>query len=338
MVKLFVGNLPAEASQTELKALFEQFGRVTECDIIKNFAFVHMEDKKSADDAVQNLNQYKLHGVAINVENSRGKPKTSTKLHVSNLNEACTTEELRAKFEVFGAVLECDIVKDYAFVHMETAEEALEAIRNLDTSEFKGKPMHVQLSKSRLRITPGMGGRSRCYRCGKEGHWSKECPLDQMAQEMEQPPPAFPHDPYADPFDPVRNMSATAYGAAYAERAYYDERDRCNIVDYYQRYRVRPSSYDPYLDRRLPSFPPAAPAANMYREQAESFPYERQLLPPPSTLPNTYYPRERSPIRRSSNSSVEGFRSERQMSPVLRNPLYDQRYNRESYTDQPRYF
>uniref|UniRef100_A0A8C5N405 Superoxide dismutase [Cu-Zn] n=1 Tax=Leptobrachium leishanense TaxID=445787 RepID=A0A8C5N405_9ANUR len=105
MVKLFVGNLP---------------------------------DKKSADDAVQNLHQYILHGVAINVENSRGKPKASTKLHVSNLGDPCTPEELRSKFEAFGTVLECDIVKDYAFVHMETEEDALEAIRNLDTCEFKG--------------------------------------------------------------------------------------------------------------------------------------------------------------------------------------------------------
>ncbi|XP_053305383.1 RNA-binding protein 4B-like isoform X2 [Spea bombifrons] len=137
MVKLFVGNLPPEATQAELKALFEQFGRVTECDIIKNYGFVHMEDKKSADDAVLNLNHYKLHDVAINVENSRGRPKASTKLHVSNLGGNCTSEELRAKFEAFGSVLECDIVKDYAFVHMERADEALEAIRNLDNTEFK---------------------------------------------------------------------------------------------------------------------------------------------------------------------------------------------------------
>ncbi|XP_072279140.1 RNA-binding protein 4B-like isoform X3 [Pyxicephalus adspersus] len=139
MVKLFVGNLPPAATQGELKSLFEQFGKVTECDIITNYAFVHMEDKKSANDAVHNLNQYKLHGVSINVEYSRGKPRASTKLHVSSISPDCTSEELRGKFEEYGTVLECDIVKDYAFVHMEKAEEALEAIRNLNNFEFKGK-------------------------------------------------------------------------------------------------------------------------------------------------------------------------------------------------------
>ncbi|XP_053305382.1 RNA-binding protein 4B-like isoform X1 [Spea bombifrons] len=322
MVKLFVGNLPPEATQAELKALFEQFGRVTECDIIKNYGFVHMEDKKSADDAVLNLNHYKLHDVAINVENSRGRPKASTKLHVSNLGGNCTSEELRAKFEAFGSVLECDIVKDYAFVHMERADEALEAIRNLDNTEFKGKRMHVQLSTSRLRVTPGMGDRSRCYRCGKEGHWSKECPLDQMSQELEQQP-AYPQNPYPDPYA-LRNVAAPAYNTAYAERVFYDERERCGVVDYYQHYRVRPSSFDPYVDRRLPPVPPPS-VSNMYRERIEGFPYERHLLPPPPPIPNPYFARERSPLRRSNStsSSVDGFRTERRLSPGLRNTVFE---------------
>ncbi|XP_075693543.1 RNA-binding protein 4B-like isoform X3 [Rhinoderma darwinii] len=147
MVKLFIGNLPPEATPAELKTLFEQYGKVTECDIITNYGFVHMEDKKSADQAVENLNQYELHSVCINVEHSRGKPKASTKLHVSSLSTDCTGEELREKFEQYGTVLECDIVKDFAFVHMEKAEEALEAIRNLNNHEFKGSAGPIGLRR-----------------------------------------------------------------------------------------------------------------------------------------------------------------------------------------------
>ena len=36
-------------------------------------------------------------------------------------------------------VVECDIVKDDAFFHMERAEDAVEAIRGLDNTEFQGE-------------------------------------------------------------------------------------------------------------------------------------------------------------------------------------------------------
>lgn len=45
--------------------------------------------------------------------------------------------------------------------------------------------MSVKLSTSRLRTAPGMGERTGCYRCGQEGHWSKECPLDQNGSYRE---------------------------------------------------------------------------------------------------------------------------------------------------------
>ncbi|XP_063549331.1 RNA-binding protein 4 isoform X6 [Gorilla gorilla gorilla] len=154
MVKLFIGNLPREATEQEIRSLFEQYGKVLECDIIKNYGFVHIEDKTAAEDAIRNLHHYKLHGVNINVEASKNKSKTSTKLHVGNISPTCTNKELRAKFEEYGPVIECDIVKDYAFVHMERAEDAVEAIRGLDNTEFQGK------------ITPVTEG----YCCCNKGH------------------------------------------------------------------------------------------------------------------------------------------------------------------------
>lgn len=96
-----------------------------------------MDDKAEADEAIRNLHQYELNGQPMNVELSRGKARGSTKLHVGNI--ACTNQELRAKFEEFGAVVECDIVKNYAFVHMERMEDAMDAINQLDNTAFKGE-------------------------------------------------------------------------------------------------------------------------------------------------------------------------------------------------------
>nr|XP_019593182.1 PREDICTED: RNA-binding protein 4B isoform X2 [Rhinolophus sinicus] len=163
MVKLFIGNLPREATEQEIRSLFEQYGKVLECDIIKNYGFVHIEDKTAAEDAIRNLHHYKLHGVNINVEASKNKSKASTKLHVGNISPTCTNQELRAKFEEYGPVIECDIVKDYAFVHMERAEDAVEAIRGLDNTEFQGSVHGAALAAVLIGLFP-MVEREASYR------------------------------------------------------------------------------------------------------------------------------------------------------------------------------
>ncbi|XP_038831746.1 RNA-binding protein 4.1-like [Salvelinus namaycush] len=176
MVKIFIGNLDSDTTVDELRTLFSQYGKISECDIVKNFGFVHMNDKAEAEEAIKNLHHHELNGEQMNVEMSRGRPKSTTKLHVSNIPEGCTNEELKTKFEEYGPVVEADIVKDYAFVHMESVDDAMEAISGLDNTAFQGKLMSVHLSTSRLRTIPGMGAQTGCYVCGKQGHWSKDCP------------------------------------------------------------------------------------------------------------------------------------------------------------------
>ena len=38
--KIFVGNLNEKSASEDLRVLFEKYGEVSECDIIKNFGFV----------------------------------------------------------------------------------------------------------------------------------------------------------------------------------------------------------------------------------------------------------------------------------------------------------
>ncbi|XP_069750127.1 RNA-binding protein 4B-like isoform X2 [Narcine bancroftii] len=236
-----------------------------------------MEDKEAADEAIKNLHHHKLHGLPINVEASKSKVKISTKLHVSNIGSECTNQELRARFEEYGPVIECDIVKDYAFVHMEREEDAMEAIRGFDGTEFKGKRIHVQLSRSRLRAQPGMGDKNGCFRCGKEGHWSKECPKDRGGFLCDYPPPC-----------PMRPMSA------YGERPVYDE--RYEMAEHYKSYLAQPYAPmgDPYYDRWSPRLPPiGTPMSNCVPGGLDL--YGKHSLPP---SPPSYFNRDRSPLRR----------------------------------------
>lgn len=60
--------------------------------------------------------------------------------------------------------------------HMSDEDESKVAIENLNGSEYQGVKITVEASHSKVRPKPGMGGKGQCYRCGKSGHWSKECP------------------------------------------------------------------------------------------------------------------------------------------------------------------
>lgn len=109
-----------------------------ECDIIKNCGFVFIEDKMTTEDAIDNLHQSKLERVNINVEARKNKSKASTKLHRGNTSSTCINQKLLVKFEEYGLVIESDIIKIYAFVHMEQAEDMVKSIRGLD-QQFQGK-------------------------------------------------------------------------------------------------------------------------------------------------------------------------------------------------------
>ncbi|XP_061619424.1 RNA-binding protein 14b isoform X2 [Phyllopteryx taeniolatus] len=184
-VKLFVGNLALESTQEELSAIFEPYGHVVSCSVLRQFAFVHLQGEGAAERAIRELNGREFRGRNLVVEESRGRPLHSTKVFVGNLSGMCTTEDLQQLFQTFGKVLECDKVKGYAFVHMENKEDALQAIEALHGTSFKGRPLSVELSKVQpSKQTPT--GKIPCVNCGKQGHYAGECPVGKPTLEQYQ--------------------------------------------------------------------------------------------------------------------------------------------------------
>ena len=110
-VKLFVGNLALDTTQEELSAIFESYGQVVSCSVLRQFAFVHLHGDGSAERAIRELNGREFRGRNLVVVESRGRPLHSTKVFVGNLSGMCTTEDLQELFQTFGKVLECDKVK-----------------------------------------------------------------------------------------------------------------------------------------------------------------------------------------------------------------------------------
>ena len=48
-VKLFVGNLPIDATQDELTKLFSPYGEINTCSLLRQYAFVTLKGEGAAD-------------------------------------------------------------------------------------------------------------------------------------------------------------------------------------------------------------------------------------------------------------------------------------------------
>lgn len=89
----------------------------------------------------------------------------ATKLFVGKLSYDSTDDSLRALFAQYGTVASAQVIKDrdsgmskgFAFVEMDTAEEAQAAINALDGKDFEGRIIVVNVAKPR-EDRPRTGG------------------------------------------------------------------------------------------------------------------------------------------------------------------------------------
>lgn len=159
--KLFIGNLDENTKTNDIRPLFEKYGKILECDVVKNFGFVHFANETDAKEAVRELNGYVINGNAIKVENAKSRRaanSNTTKIFVGNLTEKTRSNEVRQLFEKYGTVLECDVIRNYGFVHLEAADtvNVNDAIRELNGMVIDGQALKVQVSTSRVRQKPGI--------------------------------------------------------------------------------------------------------------------------------------------------------------------------------------
>ncbi|XP_071525318.1 RNA-binding protein lark-like isoform X1 [Panulirus ornatus] len=181
--KIFVGNLSHRATTSEIRHLFESHGTVVEADVLKSYGFVHMEKKEEGLAAIEGLNGHILDGRPMVVKASTGAKKgvsQTTKIFVGNVPRDSKREELKSLFEVYGIVVEADILTNYAFIHMDDEAQAQRAIRELDGYEFNGMQLRVRKSTSHGRQQTGIGNPDMCLHCGSSSLWSKQCYSDEL--------------------------------------------------------------------------------------------------------------------------------------------------------------
>lgn len=83
-MNIYVGNIPRETSETEIRKEFELYGEVSTVNLIKDkytntlkgFGFVEMPNKDEAEKALKNLDGTMFSGRPLTV--NPAKPKTET--------------------------------------------------------------------------------------------------------------------------------------------------------------------------------------------------------------------------------------------------------------------
>ena len=92
----------------------------------------------------------------------------NNRLYVGNLSYDVTSEALQACFAGFGTVKDSHLVMDretgrargFAFVTMESADEATRAIAGLNNSMFEGRALRVNVAEERSPRSGGGAARS----------------------------------------------------------------------------------------------------------------------------------------------------------------------------------
>ncbi|XP_076631029.1 CUGBP Elav-like family member 1-A isoform X2 [Colletes latitarsis] len=152
-IKMFVGQVPHDMDENELRKLFEEFGRVHQINILRDkitgnhrgCCFVTFYTRKAALDAQNALHNVKTftgmrHPIQMKPADSEN--RNERKLFVGMLSKKFTENDVRNMFSVYGAIEECSVLRDStgkskacAFVTFASKQYAINAIKALHHSQ-----------------------------------------------------------------------------------------------------------------------------------------------------------------------------------------------------------
>ncbi|CAD5225925.1 unnamed protein product [Bursaphelenchus okinawaensis] len=138
--RLFVGNLPNEMKEDELKKMFVEFGEINECYCSgKGFAFLRLDTRAHAEAAKETLDGKTIKGRQLRVRFA----VHGAALRVKELSACVSNEMLYHTFSVFGEVERAIHIVDErgkptgeGIIEFERKSSAQEALKNIEDRVF----------------------------------------------------------------------------------------------------------------------------------------------------------------------------------------------------------
>lgn len=257
MKKIFVRNLPFTTTDASLRAMFEQFGPVTEAVVIldkvknqsKGFGFVTYDTVEGAEAClVEPTKEIDGRQVFVNLAAKKdasstpavggvgtapahGEDVTLRKLFVRSLSYDTTSEQLHEFFSTFGEVAEAVVLtnretgasKGYGFVTMALSAGATAAMQE-PTKQLAGRTVYVKLAASN-------DGRTNNAQAAPTPAYNAYNPMGNYMMNpmmMGMPPMAGQAgsygqqaQQYAQPYQQQQQPNANAYGQQQGQQGQY---------------------------------------------------------------------------------------------------------------------
>merc|ERR1719392_119480 len=164
--RLFVGNIPKNRDRDELLDEFTKHAPGLVDVIIysspddkkknRGFCFLEYESHKAASLAKRRLGTGRIKvwscDIIVDWADPQEEPDEDTMakvkvLYCRNLTVTVTEDSLRELFERYGKVDRVKKIKDYAFVHFEERDQAVEAMKALNYQDYGGTKLEISLAK-----------------------------------------------------------------------------------------------------------------------------------------------------------------------------------------------
>ena len=158
---LYIGNLNSALEETRLMSIFQAFGQVVSCRIMRDlyshesrrFGFVSFASVAEAQKAKEQLNYKNVDGFEIRICFKRAPSdfKPEANVFIRGLDRAVTSRELDELCNQFGRTISCSVRTDnegrslgYGYVQFDEEASAKKAIDALHGMDFKGAPLEVK--------------------------------------------------------------------------------------------------------------------------------------------------------------------------------------------------